>query len=121
MANPFSYVELHTQNPDKATSFYRQLFDWKVKTSDTPMGPYTELDPGEGFPGGLLATRNGAPSAWVVYMRVDDVEAATKRAADLGAKVLASKQLVPDTGWFSLCTDPAGATFGLWQPMPGKK
>ena len=121
MANPFAYVELHTQDPEKATEFYRRLFDWKVTTSPTPGGPYTMLEPGEGFPGGLLATKGGAPSAWVVYTRVDDVEVATKRAAELGAQVLASKQLVPDAGWFSLCIDPAGATFGLWQPMPGKK
>jgi predicted enzyme related to lactoylglutathione lyase len=121
MANPFAYAELHTQSPSQATDFYRKLFDWKVSTSDTPMGQYTMLEPGEGFPGGLLATKGGAPSAWVVYMKVDDVEAATKRAAELGAKVLASKELVPDSGWFSLCLDPTGATFGLWQPMPGKK
>jgi predicted enzyme related to lactoylglutathione lyase len=121
MANPFSYVELHTQNPDQALSFYRRLFDWKTNTSSTPGGDYTQLEPGEGFPGGLLATKNGAPSAWTVYMKVDDVDAHTKRAAELGAKVLIGKTEVPDAGWFTLCTDPTGATFGLWQPMPGKK
>jgi hypothetical protein len=92
-----------------------------VTTQDTPDGQYTELQPGEGFPGGLLATKGSAPSAWVVYMKVDDVEASTKRAAELGAQVLITKMLVPDTGWFSMAIDPAGATFGLWQPMPGKK
>ena len=121
MANPFSYVELHTQNPSKATDFYRRLFDWKVTTSDTPVGPYTELNPGEGFPGGLLSTKGTAPSAWVVYMKVADVDNATKRATELGAKLLVEKTLVPDTGWFTLCADPTGATFGLWEPMPGKK
>ena len=69
----------------------------------------------------MLAAKGDAPSGWVVYMRVDDVEVATRRAAELGARVLATKELVPDTGWFSLCVDPTGATFGLWQPMPGKK
>ena len=121
MANPFSYVELHSQDTDKAIAFYRRMFDWKVNSQDTPMGRYTELEPGEGFPGGLLAAKPTTPSGWVVYMKVDDVEAATEKARGLGATILALKELVPDTGWFSLCVDPAGATFGLWQPMPGRK
>jgi uncharacterized protein len=121
MANPFAYVELHTQDTSKATDFYRRLFDWKVKTTETPGGPYTELDPGEGFPGGLLATKGKAPSAWVVYMKVADVENATRRAVELGAKVVVEKTPVPDMGWFTLCVDPTGATFGLWETVPGKK
>jgi predicted enzyme related to lactoylglutathione lyase len=121
MANPFAYVELHTQNPSKATEFYRHLFDWKVTTAETPGGSYTELEPGEGFPGGLLATKGSAPSAWVVYMKVADLASATRRATELGAKLLVDKTLVPDTGHFTLCADPTGATFGLWEPLPGKK
>ncbi|MEW6569650.1 MAG: hypothetical protein AB1390_00525 [Nitrospirota bacterium] len=27
---------------------------------------------------------------------------------------------VPDMGWFSVITDPTGATFGLWQPKARK-
>ncbi len=121
MANPFAYVELHSQDTQKATDFYRRLFDWKLSVTQTPVGPYTGIEPGEGFPGGLLATKGAAPSAWVVYMRVDDVDVATRRATELGAKVLRANEIVPDTGTFSLCVDPAGATFGLWQPMPGRK
>jgi predicted enzyme related to lactoylglutathione lyase len=121
MSNPFAYVELHSQAPAQAGDFYRRLFDWKVKTSETPAGAYTEIDAGEGLPGGLLATKGTAPSAWVVYVRVPDVDEAAKRAAELGARVLSPKTLVPDTGHFVLCADPTGATFGLWQPFPGRK
>jgi hypothetical protein len=120
MSNPFAYAELHTTDRDRSIEFYRRLFDWKVKTSDSPVGPYTELEPGEGFPGGLMSAQDGGPSRWVVYMKVDDVKAATTRAAELGAKIYATAVLVPDAGWFSLCADPAGATFGLWEPLPKK-
>jgi len=27
---------------------------------------------------------------------------------------------LPDIGWFSVITDPTGATFGLWQPKAMK-
>jgi predicted enzyme related to lactoylglutathione lyase len=121
MSNPFAYVELHSQSPAQANDFYRHLFDWTVTTNETPGGAYTQIDPGDGLPGGLLATKGTAPSAWVVYVRVADVASATKRAAELGARVLSEKTLVPGRGHFALCIDPAGATFGLWEPLPGNK
>jgi hypothetical protein len=118
MSHPFAYVELHSTNPDIAGDFYKRLFDWRTTTSPSPVGPYTEIETGEGLPGGMLTAQGGSASRWVVYVKVDDVEAATKKAETLGARVLAPKTLVPEAGWFTLCADPTGATFGLWQPLP---
>ena len=42
MPNPFAYAELHSQNPDAAQAFYRQLLDWRVTQSETPNGVYIE-------------------------------------------------------------------------------
>ena len=44
-----------------------------------------------------------------------DVEAATKKAESLGAKVYKGKTEVPNMGWFSIISDPTGAAFALWQ------
>ena len=121
MSHPFAYCELHTADAGRAKDFYRRLFDWKMNDIKTPMGPYTELEPGEGFPGGLTGTQPGTPSHWVAYVRVDDVRAATAKARELGAQVLADSHEVPDAGWFSLLVDPAGARVGLWQPKAKTK
>jgi uncharacterized protein len=114
MAHPITYAELHSEDTAAASSFYRQLFDWKVSESATPSGPYFALDTGDGPKAGLLRAAGG-PSRWVVYVRVDDVQVATARAVRLGARALVTAEEVPGAGWFSLCLDPAGATFGLWQ------
>jgi predicted enzyme related to lactoylglutathione lyase len=52
MAHPFVHVELQTQDPDKAKTFYRTLFDWKL--DDLPMGGgvYTMIGVEEGTGGG---------------------------------------------------------------------
>jgi len=50
MSNPFSYAELHTQDPTAAKAFYGQLFDWKMHDHTSPKGTYTEIDLGEGLP-----------------------------------------------------------------------
>ena len=120
MPNPFVYAELHTQNPDAAKTFYRQLFDWRITDSETPPGVYTEIDPGEGFPGGMKKAASAAvPSHWLPYVRVGDVSAATERAKQLGAQPIRELFEIPGEGRFSILTDPTGAPFGLWQTVKG--
>jgi hypothetical protein len=57
----------------------------------------------------------GAPSTWLAYVLVDDVQVATARAKSLGATMLKDVTEVPGRGWFSLISDPTGAALGLWQ------
>lgn len=56
----------------------------------------------------------GAPSAWLAYVLVDDVEAATKKVVSLGGTVVKDVTEVPGMGHFSIITDPTGAMLGLW-------
>ena len=116
MANPFVHVELATTDVAKAKQFYGGLFGWKL--SDMPMaeGTYTMIDVGEGTGGGRMKNpMPGAPSMWMAYVNVDDIQAATKKAKSLGANVMKDVTEVPDMGWFSIITDPTGAMLGLWQ------
>ena len=118
MANPFVHVELATTDLDKAKSFYRSLFDWKL--NDMEMGgghSYTLIEVGEGTGGGMMRhPMPGAPSAWLAYVNVDDIEKATAKAGSLGVKIIREATEVPNAGWFSIIVDPTGATLGLWQP-----
>jgi predicted enzyme related to lactoylglutathione lyase len=114
MSNPFTYAELHTQDPKAAKTFYRQLFDWKMQDHENPQGTYTEIDPGDGFPGGLLQRAGDGGSHWLPYIKVADIEAATARAKGLGAAPLREVIEIPE-GRFSVLVDPTGAPFGLFQ------
>jgi predicted enzyme related to lactoylglutathione lyase len=49
---------------------------------------YTMIDGGEGTGGGMMKhPMPGAPSAWLAYVNVDNVAAATAKAKSLGATV----------------------------------
>lgn len=115
MGNPFVHVELQTQDPARAKAFYAGLFDWKL--DDMPGMGYTMIGVGDGTGGGIMKHPvAGAPSQWLAYVLVDDVAAATKKAAALGARVVQDKTEVPNYGWFSIIVDPTGAALALWQP-----
>jgi len=118
MANPFVHVELHTKDIVKAKAFYGRLFGWQLQ--DAPMGDgmtYTLIAVGEGTGGGMM-NDSDAPPHWMAYVGVDDIEAMTKRAKELGATVLQDVMEVGDYGFMSVIRDPTGAVLALWKPKP---
>lgn len=120
MANPFVHVELATTDLEKAKGFYGKLFDWKLTDMPMPSGTYTMIDVGEGTGGGMMKNpMPGAPSAWMAYVQVDDIKAATEKARSLGAAICKDVTEITGFGWLSILTDPTGATFGLWEPKKG--
>lgn len=123
MANPFVHVELTTPDPDRAKSFYRDVFDWKLDDVEiSPSFIYTMIDVGEGTGGGIMKSpAPDVPTAWLPYVLVDDVRTATERAKSHGATLCHDITEVPNMGWFSIILDPTGAAIGLWQPKSSSR
>jgi uncharacterized protein len=113
--------ELFTNNVDRAGKFYVQTLGWKTEAVDMGrMGTYT-LFKREGETknaGGMLpipSEMKGVPPHWLAYFGVASCDAATKKAADLGAKTVVPPTDIPQIGRFSIVQDPQGAVFALFQ------
>lgn len=118
MANPFVHVELMTTDLAKAKAFYGKLFDWQLE--EIPDMDYTLIKVGEGTGGGMMQSPNGeGPSTWLAYVLVDSATEATEKARTLGATICKEVTEIPGIGWFSVITDPTGATLALWQMKKG--
>ena len=116
MANPFVHLELTTPDLAKAKEFYGKLVNWTFTDNDMGGGMvYSMVKPDDG-PGGGMYTMPGAPTAWLAYIGVDDINAATTKATSLGATVVNGPQEVPGYGWMTILKDPTGAAIALWQP-----
>jgi hypothetical protein len=77
---------------------------------------YTMIKVGKGTGGGIMKQLiPGAGSAWLPYVEVADIKSSTKKAKDLGAKVMKDVTAVMGMGWLSILVDPTGAMLGLWQ------
>jgi hypothetical protein len=77
---------------------------------------YTLVKVGEGTGGGLM--RNpipNAPTMWVPYVLVDDLDAATAKAKSLGGTVMKPQTEVEGMGSFAIVSDPTGGLLGLWK------
>ena len=115
--NAFAWAELNARGFGKAKPFYQQVFGWGVKESPLGEGQtYTEwqLDDKSVAGGMEMAPVVPAevPSHWLLYFEVDDVDAKTAKAHELGATILAQPMDFPG-GRFSIVQDPQGAVLGI--------
>ena len=75
MPNPFVHIELASSDVGRAKSFYASLFDWKLVDRDMGNMTYTMIEVGQGTGGGMMQhPMQGAPSAWIPYAQVQDVQ-----------------------------------------------
>jgi predicted enzyme related to lactoylglutathione lyase len=105
-----------TTDTAKDKDFYTGLFGWTAKTENFGPLEYTMFSNGDRPAGGMLAITpemGPIPPNWLVYFAVDDCDAKTKKATELGAKVMKPADDIPGIGRFSILTDPQGAAFAL--------
>ncbi len=116
MGNPVTHWQIVSKDPEGAAGFYQALFGWKVDSAnglnyrmvDTQSG-------GRGVPGGIWPSPPEGHTLVQLFVEVDDVEAATRKATDLGAALVMPKQVLPDGDEMAIIHDRFGITFGLWR------
>ena len=111
--NSVCHVEISVSDALKASSFYKNLFDWEI---DNMMGDdYIFFKTCDG-PGGAFSKVEGhtAGNNVVYYIEVDDIEAYLKRAVELGGKQVVPKSEIPGHGWYGHAADPDGNLIGLF-------
>ena len=123
--NAYGWAELNARGVAKAIPFYGEVFGWTSRESEMGEGqaPYTEfLLDGEPIAGAWemnAAIPAEVPSYWQVYFLADDVDAAYRKALDLGATEMVEPVKFPG-GRFAIVTDPQGASFGLLKMASGQ-
>ena len=119
MGSPVTYLELHSTATEKAKEFYKKMFGWKMSDQTVPAPQpftYTEIDTGEGIAAGMMPQMSAsAPSQWLAYIKVANLDAALRQAKELGATVLREKAEVKGEGFFGVLLDPTGAQVGLFE------
>lgn len=112
----FCWNELATKDLGAAKKFYTELLGWRLQESTAAGMAYNEIVVGDEHIGGIYqmtAEDGDAPSHWMAYVAVDDVDAKAKLAAELGGKLCVPPTDIPNVGRFCVITDPTGATFSL--------
>jgi uncharacterized protein len=117
----FCWVDLGTTDNASAKSFYTRLFGWEAVDSPAGhAGVYTMFRLDGRDVAALYEMpeeeRARAQPHWSSYVSVEDADAASARARELGAEVVAEPFDVMEAGRMAVIRDPLGATVHLWQP-----
>ncbi|MBP8930097.1 MAG: VOC family protein [Paracoccus sp.] len=104
-----------------ATTFYSTVFGWNFADAGMEGMTYhlASLD-GDMIAGAMEMPADvvGMPPAWMIYLDVDDIDAAAVKIRSLGGMIFREPADVPGTGRFAIAADPQGAAFGLLEPAP---
>ncbi|MBS0562701.1 MAG: VOC family protein, partial [Proteobacteria bacterium] len=112
----FAWHELRAADAPAVWDFYAGMFGWtKAEAHDMgPMGVYQTFGANGQAIGGMFTKPADEPSPyWMFYIAVGDIDAAAKRIADGGGKVLNGPMQVPGGAWVSNAMDPQGVAFSV--------
>jgi uncharacterized protein len=112
----FCWTELATTDLEAAQKFYSELLGWQLQRSDVAGVNYTEIVAGGRRVGGIHQMGSefgGAPSHWMAYVAVEDVDEKARRVMELGGTVCVPPCDIPNVGRFCVINDPTGATISL--------
>lgn len=115
-----AWTDLTVADADGLRDFYRAVVGWEVHAE--PMGGYDDysmLRPGTKTPVAGICHARGAnadlPPQWLVYITVEDVDAAVAKVVELGGAVLSGPRAMGG-GSLAVIRDPAGAVCALYRP-----
>jgi predicted enzyme related to lactoylglutathione lyase len=110
-AGQIVWHDLMTPDVAGAQRFYGELLGWSFNVWKPGEFDYPMIRVGESDHGGIFGQdpSQGVPPHWVAYVRADDVDAATARAAAAGGSILAEARDIPEVGRFAVIADPQGA------------
>ncbi|WP_035805900.1 VOC family protein [Kitasatospora mediocidica] len=116
------WVDLMAPDQQAAIDFYRDLFGWQGERGPDEFGGYCVLTlkdkPVAGI-GTAMAMNDQPPppTAWTTYLASADADASAIGIAAGGGTLLTPVMDVGTVGRMLIAADPAGAVFGVWQPV----
>jgi uncharacterized protein len=124
--NAPAFFEIHADDTNRASSFYRTIFGWKFQKVEGLPVEYWLIET-EGPRGGLLKRPAKTPppehgtNAFVCSMEVANFDSSARKIADVGGQVALPKFAVPGVCWQGYFIDTEGNTFGIFQPDASAK
>jgi predicted enzyme related to lactoylglutathione lyase len=126
MADAVVHFEIIGNDPGRLREYYGSLFGWQFAVGDTVSGSVSEpgnygfvdgstTGDGAGLNGGVGGGAGFAPKA-IFYVGVDDVEAALRKAEQLGGTRVFGPEGKPGSLVVGQFTDPEGNLIGVAGP-----
>lgn len=109
------WVDVTSPDLEGSQAFYAGLFGWTFGPGDPNFGGYCLAQVDDAPTAGLAPAMEGVAPTWTLYFGSDDVDAAAAAITEHGGRVEAGPMDIGPAGRMLVGSDPAGASFGIWQ------
>ncbi|MGC8781927.1 MAG: VOC family protein [Anaerolineae bacterium] len=108
---------LHGTFDRSAQRFYQHVFGWEYLDLGEQFGHYHYALANGRPAAGIGQQQPGAPTSrlWTIFLASAAGDA--ERVTAFGGQIVVEPMTVGDAGKMTVCADPSGALFGLWQPI----
>jgi predicted enzyme related to lactoylglutathione lyase len=119
----WTWNQLQTRDPEGAEKFYGEVFGWRFDAMEDAPAPYwmVQID-GQAWPEGAAgamditgAMPDEVPAHWLVYLGVEDADAAAEKTTAAGGQILFPPSDIA-VGRIVGLSDPQGAAFAAIKP-----
>lgn len=110
------WVELNSHDLEADVAWMTRTFDLSAESMDMPNGPYTVFKDGESMVGGAKTAHPEAPSLWLTWVQVDDLDATLGRITRGGGRQLSEVMDIETVGRMAVVADPTRGAFGVIVP-----
>ena len=117
VSGALTWNDLNTTDPEKAMTFYGDIFGWTFEKVPDDATEYWVIHNGGRTNGGVRPIDNSqegdVPAHWLPYFACSDVEQARTKVEELGGRTFFGPMEVPQGG-FVIVGDPQGGAFALF-------
>lgn len=125
MAGRVVHFEVPFDDPERAHTFYSEVFGWEIQAMPgldyhfVQTGPTDEtgMPTESGYIGGGMFTRQEDVGQPIITIDVDDMSSALASIAAHGGSAVTEPAQVGDMGVAAYFTDSEGNLMGLWQSL----
>lgn len=108
------HFEISADDPERAATFYRDVFGWEFRRWELEEDYYLVLTgEGPGIDGGMFRRREVV--GHVNTVDVPDLDAFLEKVVAAGGSILIPKMAIPGAGWLAYIKDTEQSVMGLYQ------
>ncbi|TLZ58693.1 MAG: VOC family protein [Methanobacteriota archaeon] len=112
-----AFSELSSTDPTATRNFLEKVFAWRFQSVKFPLGEYLSFEAPGGGRGGIRPVQAREIPGSMNYVRVDDLDAASRKIERAGGAIVLPRVEIPGMGSFFWFRIPGGPILAAWQDV----
>ena len=106
------HFEIPAFNPEKAITFYKEIFNWDIKKFEGKGEPHWDINTGSGEVDGSIIRKRTHDQVMVNLIEVEDIDSTIEKIEEMDGEIILPKTKVESLGYIIYFKDLDDNVFG---------